>query len=103
MEITLNKESFLDEFKKVRSIENKSVSDRTEGFLYLHNATICRLANGKNVDVDKLDFEKFTYEDLRDYMRYYENYLLPKIDMVHNLFSIVRSSESMFSNSKQFC
>lgn len=100
MEIEINKESFLDEFKKLKSIEKRKGIKRSPGFLYIHNTTTNRLACGKMVEVKELDFTKFTYQDLADYMQYYEENLSPKIEMVRKLFGVIKSAESIFSSNK---
>lgn len=102
MEVVINKESFLDEFKKLKSIEKRKGTKHSPGFLYIHNTTTNRLACGKEVEMGKLDFTKFTYQDLEDYMDYYEENLSPKVDAVRKLFSVIKSAESVFSQNKTY-
>ncbi len=100
MEVAINTNSFLDEFKKLKSIEKRKGTKRSPGFLYIHNMTTNRLACGKDVEVAKLDFSKFTYQDLEDYMQYYEENLSPKVQAVRELFSVIKTAESVFSPDK---
>ena len=48
MELELQKTSFVDEFRKVHSIENHKACERTEGFNYLHDMTTGRLSQGES-------------------------------------------------------
>lgn len=102
MELQLNKVSFIDEFRNVRSIENRKVKERSEGFKYLHDSTTKRLAEGVKFSIKDIDFSKFTYDDLEEYMQYYENVLAPKIKKVETLFSALRKAETVFSPSNQY-
>ena len=69
MELQLNKTSFIDEFRNVRSIENRKAKERSEGFKYLHDSTTKRLAEGVGFSIKDIDFSKFTYDDLEEYPR----------------------------------
>lgn len=100
MELQVNKLSFIDEFKTVRNIENRKAKERTAGFNYLHNATTKRLAEGGKIEIQKIDFSKFTSDDLEDYMQYYETVLEPKLSLVRELFDVMNRAESLFSNNK---
>lgn len=100
MELELNKTSFLEEFTRVRSIENRKAKDRSEGFMYLHKVTTKKLAKGKDIDIGKIDFTKFTYEDLEEYIEYFDNFVAPKISKIDSFFNIVKSAESVFSSEK---
>ncbi len=102
MELELNKVSFIDEFRKVRNIENRKAKDRTEGFLYIHNCTTKALADGHEFKVGDLDFSKFTYNDLQDYIEYYNDNLEPKISSVSLLFKILHEAESVFVKERKF-
>ena len=102
MEVAVNTESFLEEFKKLKSIEKRKGTPRSAGFLYLHNTTTNRLANGGDVEIQKLDFTKFTNQDLEDYIQYYEEQLSPKVDSVRKLFGIIKNAESIFSPGKTY-
>lgn len=102
MELQLNKVSFIDEFRKVRNIENRKAKDRTEGFKYLHNSTTKRLAEGVDFSMKDIDFTKFTYEDLEEYMQYYESVLEPKVNKVENLFKALRHAETVFSPGSRY-
>lgn len=102
MELQLNKVSFIDEFTKVRSIENRKAKDRSEGFKYIHEATTKRLALGDGFDMSDIDFTKFTNDDLVDYMDYYHTTLEPKITMVKELFDLLNRAKTVFAKQKQF-
>ena len=102
MELKINKLSFIDEFKAVRNIENRKAKDRTEGFNYLHNATIKKLAEGGSIEMQEFDFSKFTYEDLEDYLEYYNNNLVGKIEKIKGLFDILKGAETIFSPGKRY-
>lgn len=102
MELQLNKVSFIDEFRNVRNIENRQAKDRTEGFKYLHDSTTKRLAEGVEFSMEDIDFTKFTYEDLEEYMQYYEKNLDPKIKKVEALFKALRNAESIFSPGNRY-
>ena len=102
MELELNKKSFLDEFTKLKSIENRKPKDRTDGFVYIHNTTIKRLAEGEKFEVSEVDFSKFTYNDMTDYMEYYQNVLEPKIQLARKLFECISSAGNIFSVDKRF-
>ena len=100
MELAINKESFLDEFLKVKSIENRKAKDRSEGFKYLHEATTKKLAEGKEFKVGDIDFTKFTYGDLEEYLEYYEKLLEPKIKKANSFFEVLKKAVPMFSPAK---
>lgn len=100
MNLELNKTSFLDEFTRVQSIENRKAKERSEGFKYLHRVTTKKLAKGKSINIGEIDFTKFTYEDLEEYIEYFDNFIAPKIVKIENFFSIVKQAESVFSPTK---
>lgn len=102
MELQLDKVSFIDEFKKIRKVENIEPKDRTKGFMYLHNSTTKRLANGGSLEFKDIDFTKFTNEDLENYMDYYNIMFEPKINMVEKLFHIMNKAETVFSAKKRY-
>ena len=102
MEMQLNKISFLDEFAKVQNIENRKARERTEGFRYLHNMTTKHMAEGGDLQLENLDFSKFTYADLTDYMEYYENTLAPKIQKANDLFKAIQQVSAVFSPGKRY-
>lgn len=102
MELQLNKVSFIDEFTKVRSIENRKAKDRSDGFKYLHNSTTKRLAEDGELSIADIDFTKFTYDDLEEYMQYYENMLAPKIEKVEMLFRALNQAKSVFSPGRHY-
>lgn len=102
MELQLAKDSFIDEFKKIRKVETIKPKDRTKGFMYLHNSTTKRLANGGSLEFKDIDFTKFTNEDLEDYMEYYNIMLEPKINMIRKLFDIMNKAETVFSPEKRY-
>lgn len=102
MELEIRKDSFIDEFVNVKNMGNRTVYNRTEGFMYLHNSTTKRLTNGKNFEVADIDFSKFTTDDLTEYLRYYRNVLEPKINMVRDLFKVLDNAESIFSVKKRY-
>lgn len=102
MELTLNKVSFADEFKKVRNTHEVKAKDRSEGFKYLHNMTTKRFAEGGEFSIGLLDFTKFTMKDIEDYMEYYNESLLPKISTANALFKALSEAGSVFSPKKRF-
>ena len=102
MELQVNKTSFVDEFITVRNIEKRKAKERTKGFNYLHNATTKRLAEGEKLEIQKIDFSKFSYKDLEDYLEYYNNNLGPKVEKVNELFIILKKAEVVFSPNKVF-
>jgi len=102
MELTLDKTSFLDEFRTLKSIENRSAPARTDGFRYLHEMTTCRLADGEGFKIGDLDFTRFTYDDLLDYMTYYSDNLEPKINLANKLFGVPRSAGAIFAPDKRY-
>lgn len=102
MELRLNTESFLNDFTTVRNIGNRKAKERSDGFMYLHEATTKRLAMGDGFEMGDIDFTKFTNDDLVDYMKYYQSTLEPRIKMVKDLFSLMNNAKSVFSKQKQF-
>ena len=56
MEREINKDSFLDEFRKVRDIGNRKAKDRSPGFVYIHTATVKSLAEKGEFKVGDIDF-----------------------------------------------
>ena len=102
MKLELQKTSFVDEFRKLHSIENHKACERTEGFNYLHDMTTGRLSQGESFSFTDLDFSRFTYDDLCDYMEYYEKYLPPKIDLANKLFSVLKTAGAVFSPDKRY-
>ncbi len=102
MEARLNKENFLDGFKLKRSTKSFLGEDRTEGFMYLHNATVSRLVHGKDIEFGKMDYTKFTMTDLENYIHYFEQVFQPKIDKANKLFKILDNAKSVFSTSKVY-
>lgn len=102
MELELNKMSFLEEFTRVRSVENRKSKDRSAGFKYLHNITTKKLAKGKDIDIGNIDFTKFTYADLEEYIEYFDAFVAPKINKIDNFFNIVKQAESIFSPTKRY-
>ena len=102
MELEIHKTSFVDEFRTVHSIENRKACDRTEGFNYLHNMTTGRLSQGENFSFADFDFSRFTYDDLCDYMEYYEQYLTPKVELANKLFGVLKTAGAVFSPEKRY-
>lgn len=102
MELQINKNSFLDEFIKIKNIENRPQKEKTEGFQYLHNMTTKRMAEGEEFKIGNLDFSKFAYDDLTDYMEYFEKVLQPRISKAHQLFEALRQAGSVFSPDKRY-
>lgn len=102
MEIKLNTESFLNDFTTVRNIGNRKAKERSEGFMYLHESTTKRLALGDGFEMSDIDFTKFTNDDLKEYMHYYQTTLEPRIKMVKDLFGLMDKAKTVFSKQKQF-
>ena len=102
MEVQLAKENFIEEFKKIRKVENIKPKDRSKGFMYLHNSTTKRIANGGKLEFKDIDFAKFTNKDLEDYMEYYNIMLEPKINMIRRLLDVMDNAESVFSPKKRY-
>lgn len=102
MEVQLAKESFIEEFKKIRNVENIKPKDRSKGFMYLHNSTTKRIAKGGSLEFKDIDFAKFTNKDLEDYMEYYNIMLEPKINMIRRLLDVMDNAESVFSPKKRY-
>lgn len=102
MGLQMNKVCFMDEFRKVRSIGNRKAKDRSDGFKYLHNSTTKRLVEDVEFSIADIDFTKFTYDDLEEYMQYYDNTLAPKIEKVEGLFKALKNAESVFSPGRHY-
>ena len=102
MELKLNTENFLSDFTKVRNIGNRKAKERSAGFMYLHESTTKRLALGDGFEMSDIDFTKFTNDDLKDYMHYYQTTLEPKITMIKNLFGLMDKAKTVFTKQKQF-
>ena len=102
MELQINKENFLSGFVKLQNVENRKTKERSEGFRYLHDMTTKRLAKGREFKIDDLDFSKFTYADLNEYLEYYEQILSPRLDAANQLFGIIRQAGSVFSPDKRY-
>ena len=102
MELILNKVSFADEFKKVRNTREKKAKERTYGFKYLHNMTTRRFAEGGDFSIGLLDFDKFTMEDLEEYMEYYNENLQPKLNAANSLFKALTEAGAVFSPKKRY-
>lgn len=102
MELQINQENFLSGFIKLQNIENRKGKDRTDGFRYLHEMTTKRLAEGEEFKIGNLDFSKFTYDDLNEYLEYYEQILQPRINAANQLFSVIRQAGSVFSSEKRY-
>lgn len=102
MELQINQENFLSGFTRLQNIENRKAKERSDGFRYLHDTTTKRLAEGEKVEIDSLDFSKFTYEDLNEYLEYYEQILQPRIDAANQLFHVIRQADSVFSPDKRY-
>lgn len=102
MELKVSKDSFIQEFKKIRKFENVAPKDRSQGFMYLHNSTTKRLAEGGCIEFTEIDFTKFTNEDLEEYMNYYSEVIEPKVCAINKLYEILRKAESVFSPKKSY-
>lgn len=102
MEQILDKVSFIDEFTKIRNMPVKKAEEHTEGFRYIHEMTTKKLATGDDFKIGSLDFSKFTYNDLEEYMEYYNEILEPKVKTASELFRIIRNAGSVFSPEKKF-
>lgn len=102
MEQILDKVSFVDEFTKIRNMPVKKAEEHTEGFRYIHEMTTKKLATGDDFKIGNLDFSKFTYNDLEEYMEYYNEILEPKVKTASELFRIIRNAGSVFSHEKMF-
>ncbi len=102
MEAQLNKESFLDGFKIKSSVKKPKVKQHTEGFVYLHDSIVNKLLGGESIDLDKLDFSKFTTDDLDDYVEYYGRYIEPKVRKAESLFKIIKKADEVFSPNKKY-
>ena len=103
MELEINKNSFLKEFTDVHNMGNRTIRKRSEGFMYLHNMITKKLAEGSKFTIGNLDFSRFTYDDMNDYIEYYNEYLEPKVRTANQLFRIFQEAESVFSTAKHFC
>ena len=102
MELQINKENFLSGFVKLQNVENRKAKERSEGFRYLHDMTTKRLAKGREFKIEDLDFSKFTYDDLNEYLKYYEQILSPRLDAANQLFGIIRQAGSVFSPDRRY-
>lgn len=102
MELQINQENFLSGFTKLQNVENRKTKERSEGFRYLHETTTKRLAEGEEFKLGNLDFSKFTYDDLNEYLEYYEQVLQPRIDAANQLFHVIRQAGSVFSPDKRY-
>lgn len=102
MEQVMDKVSFLSEFTKVRNMPTKKADEHTEGFKYIHDMTTRKLAEGGEFKIGNLDFNMFTYNDLAEYMEYYNENLEPKIRLASELFRVLRNAESVFSPEKKY-
>ena len=103
MELEINKNSFLKEFTDVHNMGNRTIKKRSDGFMYLHNMITKKLAEGSKFTIGNLDFSQFTYDDMNDYIAYYNEYLEPKVRTANQLFRIFQEAESVFSTAKRFC
>ena len=103
MELEINKNSFLKEFTDVHNMGNRTIRKRSNGFMYLHNMITKKLAEGSKFTIGNLDFSQFTYDDMNDYIAYYNEYLEPKVKTANQLFKIFQEAESVFSTEKRFC
>ena len=102
MELRLNTENFLSDFTKVRNIGNRKAKERSEGFMYLHESTTKRLALGDGFEMSDIDFTKFTNDDLKEYMHYYQSTLEPKITMIKNCFCLANTVFALFIKLNKF-
>lgn len=102
MELQINKETFLNGFVKLHNVENRKAKERSEGFRYLHDMTSKRLAEGGEFEIGDLDFSKFTYDDLNEYLEYYEQVLQPRVNAANQLFGVIRQASSVFSSEKRY-
>lgn len=102
MELQINQENFLSGFKKLQNVENRKAKERSEGFRYLHDMTTKRLAEGGEFELGSLDFSQFTYDDLNEYLEYYEQVLRPRLDAANKLFQVIRQAGSVFSPDKRY-
>ena len=102
MELELQKDSFLDDVRNIRSIRRKQTKEQSEGFLYLHDTITQSLFDGRGFVIDNIDFSKFTYEDLEEYQMYYEKHLSPRIMAAGALFSAVEEASAMFIPKNSF-
>ena len=102
MELELDKDSFLDDVRNIRSIRRNKEQERTEGFMYLHESITGSLFDGKGFSVENIDFTKFTSDDLYDYATFYGDYISPRIKTAGALFSAVESAHAMFVPKNSF-
>lgn len=102
MELQLDKDSFLDDVRNIRSIRRKNEPERTEGFMYLHESITGSLFDGRGFQIENIDFSKFTSDDLYDYAAYYNDKISPKINTAGALFSAVESAQAMFLPKNNF-
>lgn len=101
MELELQKDSFLDDVRNIRSIRGKK-PERSEGFIYLHQATTQKLFDDKGFCVKDIDFSKFTYDDLKDYMQYYDEVLSERIRTAEKLFEAIEAMNAKFRSNVSF-
>lgn len=102
MELELDKESFLDDVRNIRSVRRNKKAEHTEGFMYLHDTITQSLFDGKGFTIDDIDFSKFTYDDLDEYRSFYNKHLSPKITVAGALFNEVQKATAMFVPEKNF-
>ena len=102
MELELDKESFLDDVRNIRSVRRNRNAEQTEGFLYLHDTITQSLFDGKGFTIDDIDFSKFTYDDLDEYSTFYNTQLSPKITVAGTLFKEFQKAAAIFVPEKNF-
>lgn len=96
------RKSFLNEFLRLKKVDGICVKDRSEGFRYLHNTITKSLAEGNEFKLGDLDFSKFTEDDLREYMWYYERHLEPMAVEGAALFRKISYDTVGFPMRKQY-
>lgn len=102
MEYVLEKESFLDDVRNIRSTRRKKQPERTEGFIYLHDTITKSLFDGKGFHIDDIDFSKFTFDDLCEYSEFYDSNLSKKIRVAGTLFGAVEKAGATFMQKHSF-
>ena len=103
MELEIDKESFLDDVRNIRSVRrNKAKPEHTEGFIYLHETITQSLFDGKEFTIEDIDFSKFTFDDLDEYRIFYNQHLSPKINAAGELFKGVQKAAAMFVPENSF-
>ena len=102
MELEIDKESFLDDVRNIRSVRRNRNAEHTEGFMYLHDTITQSLFDGKGFTIDDIDFSKFTYDDLDEYRTFYNQHLSPKITAAGALFNEVQKATAMFVPENSF-